>query len=214
MPGKPEEEKGFAELWQPLTTKLLTGDQARKGKLDRKRISRWEPTVEGYIRFLRDNKLVYDTLEYIVEEAHCPWYAEFRNTGLERSEVLAKDLEWFKEQGQAIPEPSTSALTYSQFLKELSRKDPHAFICHFYNIYVAHTSSGCMIGKKVAEIILDSRELEFYQWKGAIGLLLQNLREKLHKIANDWPSEEKTRCLEETMKSFKYSGEILRLISP
>ncbi len=29
----------------------------------------------------------------------------FRNTGLERSERLAKDLEWFESQGHTIPEP-------------------------------------------------------------------------------------------------------------
>ena len=73
--------------------------------------------------------------------------AEFRNTGLERSEKLAKDLEWFKE--HAIPEPSSPGVTYSQYLKELSEKDPQAFICHFYNVYFAHSAGGRMIGRKV-----------------------------------------------------------------
>ena len=58
------------------------------------------------------------------------------------SESLAKDLEWFKEQGYAIPEPSAPGVNYSEYLKELSEKDPQAFICHFYNIYFAH-STGC-----------------------------------------------------------------------
>lgn len=75
--------------------------------------------------------------------------AEFRNTGLERSEKLAKDLEWFKEQGHVIPEPSDPGVTYAQYLKQLSEKDPQAFLCHFYNIYFAHTAGGRMIGKKV-----------------------------------------------------------------
>lgn len=78
--------------------------------------------------------------------------AEFRNTGLERSEKLAKDLEWFKEQGYAIPEPSSPGITYVQYLEELSVKDPQAFICHFYNIYFAHSAGGRMIGKKVLEL--------------------------------------------------------------
>lgn len=34
----------------------------------------------------------------------------------------------------------------------------------------------------------------------------------LHKSAQGWTREEKNRCLEETEKSFKHSGEILRLI--
>ena len=75
--------------------------------------------------------------------------AVFRNTGLERSESLAKDLEWFKEQGHVIPQPSPPGLTYAQKLEELSKNDPHAFICHFYNTYFAHSAGGRMIGRKV-----------------------------------------------------------------
>ena len=79
----------------------------------------------------------------------CVSDAEFRNTGLERSEALKKDLEWFRQQGHTIPEPSDPGTTYSSLLEELSEKDPQAFICHFYNVYFAHTAGGRMIGKKV-----------------------------------------------------------------
>ena len=77
--------------------------------------------------------------------------AEFKNTGLERSASLAKDLEWFKEQGHVIPEPSEPGRTYAECLKELSDRDPQAFICHFYNIYFAHSAGGRMIGRKVCK---------------------------------------------------------------
>lgn len=77
--------------------------------------------------------------------------AEFRNTGLERAECLAKDLEWFKEQGYSIPEPSSPGLNYASYIEELSKKDPQAFICHFYNTYFAHSAGGRMIGKKVSK---------------------------------------------------------------
>lgn len=209
-----EEAKGFVEEMRAVAMKLHTRDQAKEGEKEPegKPLVRWEPTVEGYLRFLVDSKVVYDTLESIVAEAAYPWYAEFSSTGLERSEKLAKDLEWFKEQGHAIPDPSTPGLTYSQCLKELSEKDPQAFICHFYNIYFAHTAGGRMIGKKVAEKILDGKVLEFYKWDGDLRQLLQNVREKLDEVANDWSREEKNHCLEETEKSFKYSGDILRLI--
>ncbi|KAI0491662.1 hypothetical protein KFK09_025922 [Dendrobium nobile] len=209
-----DEVKGFVEEMRAVAMKLHTRDQAKEGEKEPegKPVARWEPTVEGYLRFLVDSKVVYDTLESIVSEAACPWYAEFKSTGLERSEKLTKDLEWFKEQGHAIPDPSTPGLTYSQLLKELSVKDPQAFICHFYNIYFAHTAGGRMIGKKVAEKILDGKELEFYKWEGDLRQLLQNVREKLNEVANDWSREEKNHCLEETEKSFKYSGDILRLI--
>lgn len=79
----------------------------------------------------------------------CGADAEFRNTGLERAENLAKDLEWFKEQGHSVPEPSTPGVDYSLYIEQLSKEDPQSFICHFYNTYFAHTAGGRMIGKKV-----------------------------------------------------------------
>ena len=92
----------------------------------------------------------------------------------------------------------------------------------------------------MAEKILNRKELEFYKWDGDLSELLQNVRDKLNKVAEvcrlsctfscsllygngnlfvrvaflsqSWTREEKNHCLEETEKSFKYSGEILRLI--
>ncbi|XP_062149211.1 heme oxygenase 1, chloroplastic [Alnus glutinosa] len=213
----PGESKGFVEEMRFVAMKLHSKDQAKEGEKvvkepEERPVAKWDPTIDGYLRFLVDSKLVYDTLEGIVQEPAFPSYAEFRNTGLERSEKLAKDLEWFKEQGHNIPEPSSPGVKYAQCLKELSEKDPQAFLCHFYNVYFAHTAGGRMIGKKVAEKILNKKELEFYKWDGDLSQLLQNVREKLNKVAEGWTREEKNHCLEETEKSFKYSGEILRLI--
>ncbi|XP_059431712.1 heme oxygenase 1, chloroplastic [Corylus avellana] len=213
----PGESKGFVEEMRFVAMKLHTKDQAKEGEKEVKEpeerpVAKWAPTIDGYLRFLVDSKLVYDTLEGIVQEAAFPSYAEFRNTGLERSEKLAKDLEWFKEQGHTIPEPSSPGVNYAEYLKELSEKDPQAFLCHFYNVYFAHTAGGRMIGKKVAEKILNKKELEFYKWDSDLSKLLQNVREKLNKVAEGWTREEKNHCLEETEKSFKHSGEILRLI--
>lgn len=80
--------------------------------------------------------------------------AEFKNTGLERAENLAKDLKWFKEQGHSIPEPLSPGVDYSLYIEELSKKDPQAFICHFYNTYFAHTAGGRMIGRKVRSLLI------------------------------------------------------------
>ncbi|KAH1057313.1 hypothetical protein J1N35_035378 [Gossypium stocksii] len=213
----PGEAKGFVEEMRFVAMKLHTKEQAKEGEKEVKQpeerpVQRWEPSVDGYLKFLVDSKLVYDTLEGIIDKAPFPSYAEFRDTGLERSEKLAKDLQWFKEQGYTIPEPSSPGVTYAEYLKELSENDPQAFICHFYNIYFAHSAGGRMIGKKVAEKILNKEELEFYKWDGDLSQLLQNVRDKLNKVAESWTREEKNHCLEETEKSFKYSGDILRLI--
>ncbi|KAK9073802.1 hypothetical protein SSX86_006396 [Deinandra increscens subsp. villosa] len=210
----PGEGKGFVEEMRFVAMKLHTKDQAKEGEKEaqEKPLPKWEPTIDGYLKFLVDSKLVYDTLEKIVRKADFPEYAEFRNTGLERAESLAKDLAWLKEQGYSIPEPSSPGRSYSAYVEELSKKDPQAFICHFYNTYFAHSAGGRMIGKKVAEKILNGKELEFYKWDGDLSQLLQNVRNKLNVVAENWSREEKNHCLEETEKSFKFSGEILRLI--
>lgn len=50
-----------------------------------------------------------------------------------------------------------------RLLKQLAEEDPPVFLCHFYNIYFAHTAGGRMIGTKVASMILDSQQLNFYK---------------------------------------------------
>ncbi|KAL6974219.1 Heme oxygenase 1 [Sarracenia purpurea var. burkii] len=210
----PGEAKGFVEEMRFVAMRMHSRDQAKEGEKETEGppVAKWEPTIDGYLRFLVDSKVVYDTLERIVEKAPFPEYAEFRSTGLERSESLAKDLEWFKEQGHTIPEPSSPGLIYSDYLDDLSAKESQPFLCHFYNVYFAHTAGGRIIGKKVGEKILNKQELEFYKWDGDLSQLLQNVRDKLNRVAESWTRVEKNRCLEETEKSFKFSGDILRLI--
>ncbi|KAL6560930.1 Heme oxygenase 1 [Orobanche hederae] len=154
----PGEGKGFVEEMRFVAMKLHTRDQAKEGEKEPQGqpLAKWEPSLEGYLKFLVDSKLVYDTLERIVDRAAFPEYAEFRNTGLERSESLAKDLEWFKQQGNALPEPSSPGISYHHYLEELSEKDPQSFICHFYNAYFAHTAGGRMIGRKNIKRVPDS----------------------------------------------------------
>ena len=50
-----------------------------------------------------------------------------------------------------------------RLLGELARAAPPAFLCHYYNVYFAHTAGGRMIGAKVASMILDGQELAFYK---------------------------------------------------
>jgi heme oxygenase len=61
-------------------------------------------------------------------------------------------LEWFKQQGHTIPEPSAAGIGYASFLEELSEKEPQAFITHFYNLYFGHSAGGVLIGKKVTTL--------------------------------------------------------------
>lgn len=48
------------------------------------------------------------------------------------------------------------ALLCSRVLHGLSVSHPSAFICHFYNFYLAHTAGGVMIGKKVLLLVRTS----------------------------------------------------------
>lgn len=73
----------------------------------------------------------------------------FRKTGLERSEGLAKDLEWFTQHDIAIPEPSTPGVSYAKYLEDLAEKSAPLFLCHFYNIYFSHIASGQVIARQV-----------------------------------------------------------------
>ncbi|TVU08088.1 hypothetical protein EJB05_41473, partial [Eragrostis curvula] len=210
-----EEAKPFMVEMREEAMRLHSKDQSWEGKVQALEppIATWKPTLEAYIQFFVDSKLVFGTLEAVVDRAVVPWYAELRNTGLERSEALKKDLEWFRQEGHTIPEPSPAGITFASYLEELSENAPPAFVCHFYNAYFGHAAGGRNIGKMVAEKILDNKEMEFYKWEGYdIPQLLQDVRGKLNQVTSCWSREEKDRCLEEIEKSFVYSRNIRRCL--
>lgn len=70
----PGEAKGFVEEMRFVAMKLHTKDQAKEGEKEPqgKPVAKWEPSVEGYLKFLVDSKLVYDTLEGIIVKAEYP----------------------------------------------------------------------------------------------------------------------------------------------
>lgn len=70
-----------------------------------------------------------------------------------------------------------------------------------------------MIGRKVSEMILGGRELEFYKWDGELSDLLDKVKLKINEVSDSWSREEKDKCLQETELSFKYSGSLLKLLS-
>uniref|UniRef100_A0A804R3V9 Ig-like domain-containing protein n=1 Tax=Zea mays TaxID=4577 RepID=A0A804R3V9_MAIZE len=135
-------------------------------------------------------------------------------SGLERSEPLGRDLEWFRQQGHAVPEPSAPGIAYASFLVELSEKNPPAFVCHFYNVYFAHAAGGRIIGKKVAEKLSLQKELEFYEWEGDLSQLQRNVRSRLNRVASGWSRVEKDRCLGEMEKAFTCSVDLRRHMFP
>lgn len=75
--------------------------------------------------------------------------AYFRNTGLERSESFAKDIEWLGQQNVTIPEPLFTSKKYVKYLEEIAAQSPPLFFCHLYNIYFSHIAGGQVIARKV-----------------------------------------------------------------
>ncbi|XP_047086938.1 probable inactive heme oxygenase 2, chloroplastic [Lolium rigidum] len=172
----------------------------------------WMPSIEGFVRYLVDSKLVFDTVERVVAGSTDVAYVYFRKGGLERSASIEKDLEWFREQGFEIPEPSTHGSTYASYLSELAGSNAPAFLSHYYNIYFSHTTGGLAIGKKICDKILEGRVLEFYKWDTDAELLLKDAREKLNELSKHWSRKDRNLCLKETAKCFQYMGRIVRLI--
>lgn len=210
-----EKDRGFIAEMRKVAMKLHTKDQAPKeGGKEAPKQGPWTPTRPGYLRFLTESKVVYDTFDRLVNTSDA--YSALRNTGLERSGGLVKDLEYFKTSFDLSP-PELKAdgpgLTYCALLEKLAKEDPPAFICHYYNFYFAHTAGGRMIGNKVAGMLLDGHTLEFYKWDSDVNELLENVRRSINKMAEGWSESEKAHCLEETEASFKYSGIILRCIT-
>ncbi|BBG95274.1 heme oxygenase 2 [Prunus dulcis] len=140
------------------------------------------------------------------------WMIQTTKTGLERSEGLSEDLEWFKQQGMVIPEPSGPGVSYAKYLEELADNSAPLFLCHFYNIYFSHIAGGQVIARQVSEKLLEGRELGFYTWEGDVQELLKGVREKLNNLGVHWTRDDKNKCLRETSKSFRYLGQIVRLI--
>ncbi|XP_061350220.1 probable inactive heme oxygenase 2, chloroplastic [Gastrolobium bilobum] len=172
----------------------------------------WQPSMEGFLRYLVDSNLVFHTIERIVDQYDDVSYTYFRKTGLERSEGLSKDLKWFEEQGVVIPNPSSPGLTYAKYLEELAKGSGPLFLSHFYNIYFSHVAAGQVIVKQVSKKLLESKELEFYRWEGDVQELLKDFRANLNMLAEHWSRDEKNKCLKETTKSFRFLGQIVRLI--
>ncbi|KAL1190121.1 putative inactive heme oxygenase 2 [Cardamine amara subsp. amara] len=172
----------------------------------------WRPGKEGFLKYLVDSKLVFDTIERIVDESEDVSYAYFRRTGLERFENLEKDLQWFTAQDLVIPEPSPIGVSYAKYLEEQARESAPLFLSHFYNIYFSHIAGGQVVVRQVSKKLLEGKELEFNKWEGEAQDLLRGVREKLNMLGEHWTRDEKNKCLKETAKAFKYMGQIVRLI--
>ncbi|XP_078444107.1 putative inactive heme oxygenase 2, chloroplastic [Wolffia australiana] len=206
----PGENKGIAEEMRFVAMRLQNDEGRAQDGADKE--ESWKPSSDGFLKYLVDSKLVFETLERTVDQSEDVAYAYFRNTGLERANGVANDLDWFRDQGFAIPNPSSPGMAYASYLNELAETSQSSFLCHFYNVYFAHATGGLEIGKQVSEKLHLSREFELYKWDDDVFWLLQRTREKLNKLGDHWSRDDKNTCLREVAKCFRYLGQIVRLI--
>ncbi|GMH40141.1 hypothetical protein BSKO_08045 [Bryopsis sp. KO-2023] len=211
------ENTGFIAEMRERSMKLHTKDQSKEGEQENKAqpFTQWEFSREGFMKFLVESRLVYNTIEEIVNTND--EFAAFRNSGLERSAALDKDIALVEaEYGVTAPEPAADGPgnTYSKLFVELATSSPPKFICHYYNVYLAHTAGGRMIGKKATDKVLEGRfnELAFYKYESNVKSLVKNFKLTVNEVSKDWSREQKDECLEETPKSFQSSGMLVRLL--
>jgi len=225
MKKSPGDENSFVQTeMRGAAMRLHTKQQAPKeGKAAAKKVEQtpvqtWVPSRADYLQFLVDSQLVYRTLDEAI--ANTEALAPLRNSGLERSAALERDIAWFEAQGVTKPSVAPQGSSYAAMIEEMVAKgELEAFLCHFYNFYFAHTAGGRMIGKRMAAQLLDNKTLDFYKWQndGAevdpTEKLLPQLRGKIDGMVESWTREQKDALLAQTADSFKYGGALLQHIS-
>lgn len=150
--------------------KLHTRDQSPKEGQQKAEtpFTKWEPARSNYLQFLVDSLEVYQTLDELTHQY--PALAPFKATGLERSNELKEDIAWMVKYDStlSVPPCGASGKAYSAFLRSLAAESLPKFMCHYYNHYFAHTAGGRMIGKGMADKLLEGTVLKFYQWNGDV----------------------------------------------
>jgi heme oxygenase len=109
--------------------------------------------------------------------------------------------------------PDGPGAEYVALLRQLAAEDIPGFMCHYYNIIFAHLAGGRMIGKAVADSILDGAELEFYKYPDEPSVFGDKVKANIEKVAETWSEEERAHSVAQTAETFKYGGALLRCIS-
>ena len=153
----------------------------------------WQPERINYVQFLVDSLQVYETIESLTEDYAI--LAPFKSTGLERAAALREDLESLaKTYSMTVPPPGPHGPGYAAHLRDLAATNMPKFICHYYNHMFAHTAGGRMIGKRMADMLLDGTTLKFYQWDGDVKVSHLN-SSLLDTNIEDLTNMDRTFCL-------------------
>lgn len=170
----------------------------------------YSPTHMDYLRFLVDSNAVYVALEEIVNGSEK--LARLRNSGLERTQALEKDIAWMCDKyGLEKPDVGMAGKGYAEKLKAIMANgddDIPEFMCHYYNTYFAHLAGGRMMGKHFSKSLLDGETLEFHKWGENVNALKPRLKSQIEELALEWSREERDQCINATMGAFQGGGQV------
>lgn len=195
-----------------VAMRLHTREQApREGKAEapKKPAEPYVPTQADYLQFLVDSYVVYVALEEIVNDVEV--LAPFRNSGLERTQALEKDIQYMcKRFDLQRPDAGKAGSMYAAKLKNMIQSDDDVpeFMCHYYNFYFAHIAGGRMIGKQMSKLLLDGEALEFYKWEDNVNELKDSVKGKIEDLAKGWSRKERDSCIDATAAAFMGGGAI------
>ncbi len=195
-----------------VAMRLHTREQApREGQAEapKKPAEPYVPTQADYLQFLVDSYVVYVALEEIVNEVEV--LAPFRNSGLERTQALEKDIQYMcKRFDLQRPEAGKAGSMYAAKLKSMIHSDDDVpeFMCHYYNFYFAHLAGGRMIGKQMSKLLLDGEALEFYKWDDNVNELKDRVKGQIEELAKGWNRKERDSCIDATAAAFMGGGAI------
>eukprot|EP00986_Skeletonema_menzelii_P002597 scaffold707_cov138-Skeletonema_menzelii.AAC.9 len=195
-----------------VAMRLHTREQApREGQAEapKKPAEPFVPTQADYLQFLVDSYVVYVALEEIVNEVDA--LAPFRNSGLERTQGLEKDIQYMCQRFDLLrPEAGKAGSMYAAQLKNMIKSDDDIpeFMCHYYNFYFAHLAGGRMIGKQMSKLLLDGEALEFYKWGENVNELKDSVKGKIEELAKGWSRKERDSCIDATAAAFMGGGAI------
>ena len=192
--------------------RLHTREQApREGQAEApaKPAEPYVPTQADYLQFLVDSYAVYVALEEIVDEVE--GLAPFRNSGLERTQALEKDIQYMCERFDLQrPDVGKAGSMYAAQLISMIKSDDDIpeFMCHYYNFYFAHLAGGRMIGKQMSKLLLDGEALEFYKWGENVNELKDKVKGQIEQLATGWNRKERDSCIDATAAAFRGGGAI------
>jgi heme oxygenase len=145
-----------------------------------------ELSYDSYIQYLVDLYEIVHFLETSAATSTDPNLEQFAGHGAERSEAIAKDIEFLKQHTDHPPVTvvaSQAALDYRKHLETLLSSEPHRLLAHLWVMYHYFISTGSSTAVKLHEQLnLDLSGLNTYRYSGKLHSVRMSLRSHLDAL--------------------------------